>query len=289
MKVLHTLDIFYKGVQTPIEMCSILTTSEHYLQQECTECNHCVHLSILHIQMCAKSRSNHTHSWKCCIHSTYFTKVCKHQSKCAVFWQRQSTICSKNAQSVTIAYIFRFCTFRCVPNPDLIILTHESAAYTRHILQRCANKGVQTPIEMCSILTTSEHYLQQECTECNHCVHLSILHIQMCAKSISNHTHSWKCCIHSTYFTKVCKHQSKCAVFWQRQSTICSKNAQSVTIAYIFRFCTFRCVPNPDLIILTHESAAYTRHILQRCANTNWNVQYFDYVRALFAARMHRV
>ena len=150
-------------------------------------------------------------------------------------------------------------------------------------------KGVQTPIEMCSILTTSEHYLQQECTECNHCVHLSILHIQMCAKSISNHTHSWKCCIHSTYFTKVCKHQSKCAVFWQRQSTICSKNAQSVTIAYIFRFCTFRCVPNPDLIILTHESAAYTRHILQRCANTNRNVQYFDNVRALFAARMHRV
>ena len=170
-------------------MCSILTTSEHYLQQECTECNHCVHLSILHIQMCAKSRSNHTHSWKCCIHSTYFTKVCKHQSKCAVFWQRQSM------------------------------------------------KG----------------------------------------------------CIHSTYFTKVCKHQSKCAVFWLRQSTICSKNAQSVTIAYIFRFCTFRCVPNPDLIILTHESAAYTRHILQRCANTNRNVQYFDYVRALFAARMHRV
>ena len=238
MKVLHTLDIFYKGVQTPIEMCSILTTSEHYLQQECTECNHCVHLSILHIQMCAKSISNHTHSWKCCIHSTYFTKVCKHQLK----------VC------------------------------------TRHILQRCANTN-----EMCSILTTSEHYLQQECTECNHCVHLSILHIQMCAKSISNHTHSWKCCIHSTYFTKVCKHQSKCAVFWLRQSTICSKNAQSVTIAYIFRFCTFRCVPNPDLIILTHESAAYTRHILQRCANTNRNVQYFDNVRALFAARMHRV
>ena len=223
MKVLHTLDIFYKGVQTPIEMCSILTTSEHYLQQECTECNHCVHLSILHIQMCAKSRSNHTHSWKCCIHSTYFTKVCKHQSKCAVFWQRQSTICSKNAQSVTNAYTFRFCTFRCLQ------------------------------------------------------------------KSRSNHTHSWKCCIHSTYFTKVCKHQSKCAVFWQRQNTICSKNAQSVTIAYIFRFCTFRCVPNPDLIILTHKSAAYTRHILQRCANTNRNVQYFDNVRALFAARMHRV
>ena len=60
------------------------------------------------------------------------------------------------------------------------------------------------------------------------------------------------------------------------QSTNCSKNAQSVTIAYIFRFCTFRCMPNPDLMILTHESAAYTRHILQRCANTNRNVQYFD-------------
>ena len=266
-------------------MCSILTTSEHYLQQECTECNHCVHLSILHIQMCAKSRSNHTHSWKCCIHSTYFTKVCKHQSKCAVFWQRQSTICSKNAQSVTIAYIFRFCTFRCVPNPDLIILTHESAAYTRHILQRCANtnRNVQYFDNVRALFAARMNRV------CNHCVHLSILHIQMCAKSRSNHTHSWKCCIHSTYFTKVCKHQSKCAVFWQRQSTICSKNVQSVTIAYIFRFCIFRCLPNPDLIILTHESAAYTRHILQRCANTNRNVQYFDNVRALFAARMHRV
>ena len=153
MKVLHTLDIFYKGVQTPIQMGSILTTSEHQAQLECTECNHCVHLSILHIQMCAKFRSNHTNSWKCCMHSTYFYK------------------------------------------------------------------GVQTPIEMGSILTTSEHQAQQECTECNHCVHLSILHIQMCAKSRSNHTHSWKCCMHSTYFTKVCKHQYKWAVFWQRQST----------------------------------------------------------------------
>ena len=150
-------------------------------------------------------------------------------------------------------------------------------------------KGVQTPIQMGSILTTSEHQEQLECTECNHCVHLSILHIQMCAKSRSNHTHLWKCCIHSTYFTKVCKHQYKWAVFWQRQSTKRSKNVQSVTIAYIFRFCTFRCTPNPDLIILTHESAAYTRHILQRCANTNRNGQYFDNVRAPHAARMYRV
>ena len=62
MKVLHTLHIFYKGVQTSIEMSSILTTIEHLEQQECTECNHCIHPSILHIQMCAKSRSNHTHS-----------------------------------------------------------------------------------------------------------------------------------------------------------------------------------------------------------------------------------
>ena len=123
-------------------MGSILTTSEHQAQQECTECNHCVHLSILHIQMFANFRSNHTNSWKCCMHSTYFTKVCKHQYKWAVFWQRQSTKRSKNVQSVTIAYIFRFCTFRCTPNSDLIILTHESAACTRHILQRCANKSV---------------------------------------------------------------------------------------------------------------------------------------------------
>ena len=71
-------------------------------------------------------------------------------------------------------------------------------------------------------------------------------------------------------------------------SSVC-KNAQSVTIAYIFRFCTFRCVPNPDLIILTHESAAYASHILQSCTNTNRNVQYFDNVRAPIAARMHRV
>ena len=150
-------------------------------------------------------------------------------------------------------------------------------------------KGVQTPIEMGSILTTSEHHAQLECTECNHCVYLSILHIQMCAKSRSNHTQSWKWCIHSTYFTKVCKHQYKWAVFWQRQSTKRSKNVQSVTIAYIFRFCTFRCAPNPDLIILTHESAACTLHILQRCANTNRNGQYFDNVRAPCAARMYRV
>ena len=216
MKVLHALDIFYKGVQTPIQMGSILTTSEHQAQLECTECNHCVHLSILHIQMCAKSRSNHTNSWKCCMHSTYFTKVCKHQYKWAVFWQRQSTKRSKNVQSVTID-------------------------------------------------------------------------IQMFANFRSNHTNSWKCCMHSTYFTKVCKHQYKWAVFWQRQSTKRSKNVQSVTIAYIFRFCTFRCAPNPDLIILTHESAACTRHILQRCANTNTNGQYFDNVRAPSAARMYRV
>ena len=44
MKMLHALDIFYKGVQTPIEMGSILTTLEHQAQQECTECNRCVHL-----------------------------------------------------------------------------------------------------------------------------------------------------------------------------------------------------------------------------------------------------
>ena len=142
MKVLHTLDIFYKGVQTSIEMCSILTTREHLEQQECTECNHCVHLSILQIQMCAKSRSNHTHSWKCCIHSTYFTKVCKHQ-------------CARNVQ---------------------------------YFDNKRAPRATR-------------------CTECNHCVHLSILQIQMCAKSRSNHTDSWKCCIHFTYFTKVCKHQ----------------------------------------------------------------------------------
>ena len=78
-------------------------------------------------------------------------------------------------------------------NPDLIILTQESAAHTRQ-----AYKGMQTSIEMCSILATSEHLVQQECTECNHCVHLSILHIQMCAKSRSNHTHTRKCCTHST-------------------------------------------------------------------------------------------
>ena len=146
MKVLHTLVIFYKGVQTPLKMFNYLTTSE----------------------------------------------------------QKRS----KNVQSVTIAYIFRFCTFRCMSNPDLIILTHESAAYTRHILQRCANT-----IEMCSILITSEHQAQQECTECNHCVHLSILHIQMHVKSWSNHTHSWKCCIHSSYFTKVCKHNRNVQYF----------------------------------------------------------------------------
>ena len=145
MKVQHTLVIFYKGVQTPLKMFNYLTTSEHQAQQECTECNHCVHLSILHIQMRVKSRSNHTHSWKCCIHSSYFTKVCKHNRNVQYF---------ENVRAPSAA----FCTFRW------------------------------------------------ECTECNHCVHLSILHIQMSVKSRSNHTHSWKCSIHSSYFTKVCKH-----------------------------------------------------------------------------------
>ena len=150
-------------------------------------------------------------------------------------------------------------------------------------------KGVQTPIQMGSILTTSEHQAQLECTECNHCVHLSILHIQMCAKSRSNHTHSWKCCIHSTYFTKVCKHQYKWAVFLTTSEHQAQLECTECNHCVHLRFCTFRCAPNPDLIILTHESAACTRHILQRCANTNRNGQYFDNVRAPSAARMYRM
>ena len=174
----------YKGMQTSIEMCSILATSEHLVQQECTECNHCVHLSILHIQ-CVPNPDLIilTHESAAYTRQVYkgmqtSIEMCSILATSEHLVQQECTECN-HCVHLSILHI------QCVPNPDLIILTHESAAYTRQVY-----KGMQTSIEMCSILATSEHLVQQECTECNHCVHLSILHIQMYAKSRSNHTHS---------------------------------------------------------------------------------------------------
>ena len=134
-----------------VEMCSILTTSEHQLQQECTECNHCVHLSILHIQMCAKSRS----------------------------W---SYSLMKVLHTLDIFY-----------------------------------KGVQTPI-LVQYFDNVRAPIAARISECNIAYIFRFCSIQMCAKSRSNHTHSWKCCIHRNILQR-CKNTNSCAVFWQRQST----------------------------------------------------------------------
>ena len=107
-------------------------------------------------------------------------------------------------------------------NPDLIILTHESAAYTPHILQRCAN------------INRNVRYFDSN---------------------------------RAPRATRMYRVQPLRTSFDSAHSDACQ-------------------IP---IYILTHESAAYTPHILQRCANINRNVRYFDSNRAPRATRMYRV
>ena len=58
------------SLKTTIEKWSVFGLTDDKVRLEQIECNHCVHLKILHIQMWVKSRSKHTLSWKCSIYST---------------------------------------------------------------------------------------------------------------------------------------------------------------------------------------------------------------------------
>ena len=58
--------------------------------------------------------------------------------------------------SVTVAYIFRFRTFRCVSNTDLVVFNQVSFGDTLFVY-----RGMQTSIVLSSILTTVEHPEQQ--------------------------------------------------------------------------------------------------------------------------------
>ena len=58
--------------------------------------------------------------------------------------------------SVTVAYIFRFRTFRCVSNTNRVIQPQVIADYSLFVY-----RGMQTSIVLSSILTTVEHPEQQ--------------------------------------------------------------------------------------------------------------------------------
>ena len=263
-------------------MCSILTTKEHQTQQQCPECNHCVHLTILHIQMVTKSRSNHTHTYKCCIHLTSYKCIQTSIEMCSILTTKEhpeQQQCPECNHFVHLSILH-------------IQMVTKSRSNHTHTYKCCIHltsyKCMQTSIEMCSILTTKEHPEQQQCPECNHCVHLSILHIQMVTKSRSNHTHTYKCCIHLTSYKGMQTSIEMCSILTtkehpeQQQCPECN-HCVHLSILHIQMGAKSRSNHTHTYKCCIHLTS------LQRYANINRNVQYFDYERAPGAATMSRV
>ena len=187
-------------MRTSIEKCSVEIKTDDATQLQSIKCNHCVHLFLLHIQMCANVRSNNTHSQNASPTRQVLHGLPTSIEKCSVEIKTDDATQLQSIKCNHCVHLFLLHIQMCA-NVRSNNTHSQNASPTRQVLH-----GLPTSIEKCSVEIKTDDATQLQSIKCNHCVHLFLLHIQMCANARSNNTHSQNASPNRQDCT-VCEHQ----------------------------------------------------------------------------------